>query len=43
MAMQALLNNGDEMLGALPDYPLWTAAVTLSGGHAVHYRCDRRG
>ncbi|EIM1706772.1 pyridoxal phosphate-dependent aminotransferase [Aeromonas caviae] len=40
MAMQALLNNGDEMLVPSPDYPLWTAAVTLSGGHAVHYRCD---
>lgn len=40
MAMQALLNNGDEMLIPMPDYPLWTAAVNLSGGHAVHYRCD---
>lgn len=40
MTMQALLNNGDEMLVPSPDYPLWTAAVTLSGGHAVHYRCD---
>jgi alanine-synthesizing transaminase len=40
MAMQALLNNGDEMLVPSPDYPLWTAAITLSGGHAVHYRCD---
>jgi alanine-synthesizing transaminase len=40
MAMQALLNNGDEMLIPAPDYPLWTAAVTLSGGKAVHYVCD---
>jgi alanine-synthesizing transaminase len=40
MAMQALLNNGDEMLVPAPDYPLWTAAVTLSGGKAVHYICD---
>ena len=40
MAMQALLNNGDEMLIPAPDYPLWTAAVNLSGGNAVHYRCD---
>lgn len=40
MAMQALLDNGDEMLIPMPDYPLWTAAVNLAGGHAVHYRCD---
>ncbi|WP_281269898.1 pyridoxal phosphate-dependent aminotransferase [Paraperlucidibaca baekdonensis] len=40
MAMQALLNNDDEMLVPAPDYPLWTAAVTLSGGKAVHYLCD---
>ncbi|MDA9909281.1 pyridoxal phosphate-dependent aminotransferase [Gammaproteobacteria bacterium] len=40
MAMQALLNDGDEILIPAPDYPLWTAAVTLSGGKAVHYRCD---
>lgn len=40
MAMQALLNPGDEVLIPAPDYPLWTAAVTLSGGKAVHYRCD---
>lgn len=40
MAMQALLNNGDEVLIPSPDYPLWTAAVTLSGGSAVHYACD---
>jgi len=40
MAMQALLNDGDEILIPAPDYPLWTAAVTLSGGKALHYRCD---
>ncbi|MCE2570146.1 pyridoxal phosphate-dependent aminotransferase [Motilimonas eburnea] len=40
MAMQALLNNGDELLVPSPDYPLWTAAVTLAGGHPVHYICD---
>lgn len=40
LAMQALLNNGDEMLIPAPDYPLWTAAVTLSGGKPVHYLCD---
>ncbi|HAD43989.1 MAG: pyridoxal phosphate-dependent aminotransferase [Plesiomonas shigelloides] len=40
MAMQALLNNGDEILVPAPDYPLWTAAVSLSGGSAVHYMCD---
>jgi alanine-synthesizing transaminase len=40
MAIQALLNNGDEVLVPAPDYPLWTAAVALSGGTAVHYRCD---
>lgn len=40
MAMQALLNNGDEVLVPAPDYPLWTAAVNLSGGHARHYLCD---
>ena len=43
MAMQALLNNGDEMLIPAPDYPLWTAAVTLSGGSAVHYMKRRTG
>ena len=42
MAMQALLNNGDEVLIPAPDYPLWTAAVTLSGGNPVHYRCDEQ-
>lgn len=40
MAMQALLNNGDEMLIPAPDYPLWTAAVSLAGGKPVHYLCD---
>tara|TARA_R100000306_G_scaffold62548_2_gene73057 strand:+ start:87665 stop:88885 length:1221 start_codon:yes stop_codon:yes gene_type:complete len=40
MTMQALLNSGDEVLIPAPDYPLWTAAVTLSSGKAVHYRCD---
>jgi len=40
MSMQALLNNGDEMLVPAPDYPLWTAAVTLAGGNPVHYLCD---
>lgn len=40
MAMQGLLDNGDEVLVPSPDYPLWTAAVTLAGGTARHYRCD---
>ncbi|WOT03654.1 pyridoxal phosphate-dependent aminotransferase [Shewanella youngdeokensis] len=40
MAMQGLLNSGDEVLIPSPDYPLWTAAVHLSGGKAQHYRCD---
>jgi alanine-synthesizing transaminase len=40
MALQALLNNGDEVLIPAPDYPLWTAAVSLSGGVPRHYRCD---
>ena len=40
MAMSALLNNGDEVLIPSPDYPLWTAAVTLSGGRPVHSVCD---
>lgn len=38
--MQALLDDGDEMLIPMPDYPLWTAATTLAGGKAVHYMCD---
>ena len=40
MAMQGLLNNGDQVLIPMPDYPLWTAAVSLSGGFPVHYLCD---
>ncbi|MBL4940221.1 MAG: pyridoxal phosphate-dependent aminotransferase [Colwellia sp.] len=40
MAMQGLLNNDDEVLIPAPDYPLWTAAVALSGGKPIHYRCD---
>ncbi len=40
MSMQALLNNGDEVLVPSPDYPLWTASVALSGGKPVHYVCD---
>jgi len=39
-SMQALLNTGDEMLIPAPDYPLWTAAVSLSNGKAIHYLCD---
>lgn len=42
MSMQGLLDNGDEMLIPSPDYPLWTAAVTLAGGTAVHYVCDEK-
>jgi alanine-synthesizing transaminase len=40
MATNGLLNDGDELLLPSPDYPLWTAATTLSGGTPVHYRCD---
>ena len=40
MAMQGLLNNGDEILIPAPDYPLWTAAAKLAGGNPVHYICD---
>ena len=40
MAMQALVNNGDQVLVPMPDYPLWTAAVTLAGGTARHYVCE---
>jgi alanine-synthesizing transaminase len=40
MALQALLNPGDEVLIPAPDYPLWTAATTLAGGRPVHYVCD---
>ncbi|MFW8589584.1 pyridoxal phosphate-dependent aminotransferase [Glaciecola sp. 2405UD65-10] len=42
MSMQALLDSGDEVLIPSPDYPLWTAAVNLSSGNAVHYRCDEQ-
>jgi Aspartate/tyrosine/aromatic aminotransferase len=42
MSMQGLLDNGDEVLVPAPDYPLWTAAVTLAGGTAVHYMCDEQ-
>lgn len=42
MAMQALVNDGDEVLIPAPDYPLWTAAVSLSGGTPVHYLCDEQ-
>ena len=40
MATNALLDNGDELLLPAPDYPLWTAATSLSGGKPVHYLCD---
>lgn len=42
MSMQGLLDDGDEVLVPMPDYPLWTAAVSLSGGRAVHYVCDEQ-
>lgn len=42
MCMQGLLNPGDEILVPSPDYPLWTASVTLAGGKAVHYLCDEQ-
>eukprot|EP01041_Mallomonas_annulata_P017928 gene17928-36613_t len=42
MSMNALLNTGDEVLVPAPDYPLWTAAVSLSGGTPVHYVCDEQ-
>ncbi len=42
LATQGLLNSGDEVLLPAPDYPLWTAAVTLAGGRAVHYLCDEQ-
>ena len=42
MATQALLENGDEVLIPMPDYPLWTAATSLSGGTPVHYYCDEQ-
>ncbi|MGQ4538557.1 pyridoxal phosphate-dependent aminotransferase [Dermabacteraceae bacterium P7074] len=40
LVMQALVDTGDEVLVPAPDYPLWTACVSLAGGRAVHYRCD---
>lgn len=40
MAMQALVDDGDEILIPAPDYPLWTAAASLAGGKVVHYKCD---
>ena len=40
MSMQGLLDSGDEILLPAPDYPLWTASVTLAGGTPVHYMCD---
>ena len=42
MTCQALVDDGDEVLIPSPDYPLWTAMVTLAGGRAVHYRCDEQ-
>ena len=42
LCMQALLDTGDEILIPAPDYPLWTACATLSGGTPVHYRCDEQ-
>lgn len=42
LSMSALLNDGDEALVPSPDYPLWTACVTLAGGKAVHYVCDEQ-
>ena len=42
LSLQALLNDGDEVLVPAPDYPLWTAVVTLCGGKAVHYLCDEQ-
>lgn len=42
ISLQALLNDGDEVLVPAPDYPLWTAMVTLCGGRAVHYLCDEQ-
>lgn len=42
LCMQALLDNGDEILIPSPDYPLWTATATLAGGKAVHYICDEQ-
>ena len=40
MTLQALLDNGDQVLIPAPDYPLWTASTSLAGGTPVHYLCD---
>lgn len=42
LSLQGLLNYGDEILVPAPDYPLWTASITLAGGKAVHYICDEK-
>ena len=42
LTMQGLLDDGDEILVPAPDYPLWTASITLAGGKAVHYLCDEQ-
>lgn len=42
MCMQGFVNNGDEVLLPMPDYPLWTASIKLAGGTPVHYRCDEK-
>lgn len=42
ISLQALLEDGDEVLVPMPDYPLWTACISLAGGNAVHYRCDEQ-
>ena len=42
ISMQALLDDGDEVLVPMPDYPLWTACISLAGGNAVHYVCDEK-
>ncbi|KXT77293.1 pyridoxal phosphate-dependent aminotransferase [Streptococcus sp. DD13] len=42
LSLQALLDDGDEVLVPMPDYPLWTACVSLGGGNAVHYLCDEK-
>ena len=42
LSLQAMLDNGDEVLVPAPDYPLWTAATSLAGGRPVHYRCDEQ-
>lgn len=42
LSLQAMLNHGDEILVSAPDYPLWTASVSLAGGTPVHYMCDEK-